>query len=106
MGNYSITNIFTKEPVVIAGAIRSVLYIGVLVGLVFLDDKQLAAIALGLEVLLGLFARQGSTSSSQPTLAVGTAVNAGAAVVASITPPPEPTANVPSTALDPGDGDA
>jgi hypothetical protein len=95
MGNYSITNLFTKEPVVIAGAIRSVLYVLVLLGAVVLQDQQLAAIALGLEVLLGLFARQGSTSTSSPTLTVGTSVNAGSAVVASVVPPPEPTAAVP-----------
>jgi hypothetical protein len=94
IGNYSITNIFTKEPVVIAGAIRSVLYVLVLLSVVVLDDKQLAGIALGLEVLLGLFARQGSTSTNAPVLAVGTPVNAGSAVVASVNPPPGPTANV------------
>jgi hypothetical protein len=94
MGNYSIGNIFTKEPVVIAGAIRSVLYVAILVGIVHLTVEQLAAVALSAEVVLGLFARQGSTSSAQPTLAVGTAVNAGSAVVASVVPPPEPTADV------------
>ena len=87
MGSYSLSNLFTKEPVVIAGAVRSILYVGILVGLVVLDDKQLAGIALALEVVLGLFARQTSTSSSQPTLTVGTSVNAGAAVVASVNPP-------------------
>jgi hypothetical protein len=95
MGNYSISALFTKEPVVIAGAVRSVLYVLVLLGLVAFDDKQLAAIALGLEVVLGLFARQTSTSSSQPTLTVGTPVNAGAAVVASVDPPPPPVASAP-----------
>lgn len=91
MGNYSLTAIFTKEPVVIAGGIRSILYVLVLMGLVILDDKQLAGIALGLELLLGLFARQGSTSTTSPNLTVGTAVNDGAAVVASVNPPPPPT---------------
>ena len=91
MGNYSITAIFTKEPAVIAGAIRSILYVLVLVGLISLGADQLAAIALGLEVVLGLFVRSQSTSTSQPTLAVGTPVNAGSAVVASIDPPPPPT---------------
>lgn len=89
-GNYSLGNLFTKEPVVIAGAVRSVLYVLVLVGLIVLDEKALAAIALGLEVILGLFARTTSTSSTQPTLAVGTPVNAGSAVVASVDPPPPP----------------
>jgi len=92
---YSLTNIFTKEPIVIAGAIRSVLFVLVLLSVVVLDDKQLAGIALALEFVLGLFARAGSTSTSQPTLTVGTSVNAGAAVVASVNPPPEPVASVP-----------
>lgn len=96
MGNYSLTNLFTKEPVVIAGAIRSVLYVAVLGGVLHLTVEQLAAVALAAEVVLGLFARQGSTSSSQPTLAVGTSVNAGSAVVASVVPPPPPTASVPA----------
>ena len=91
MGHYSISAIFTKEPVVLAGAIRSVLYVLVLLSVVALDDKQLAGIALGLEVVLGLFARQGSTSTTSPVLAVNTPVNNGSAVVASIDPPPEPT---------------
>jgi hypothetical protein len=58
MGNYSLANIFLKEPVAIAGAIRSVLYVAVLLSLIALDEKQLAGIALGLELVLGLFARQ------------------------------------------------
>lgn len=89
---YSLGNILTKEPVAIAGAIRSVIYVLVLLGAVVLDAGQLAGIALALEFVLGLFARQGSTSTSQPTLTVGTPVNAGAAVVASVDPPPAPTA--------------
>lgn len=95
MGNYSLTAIFTKEPVVIAGAVRSILWVLVLMGAVVLDEKQLAGIALGLELLLGLFARQTSTSSSQPSLVVGTPVNGGAAVVASIDPPPAPVVTQP-----------
>jgi hypothetical protein len=54
MGNYSITNLFTKEPVVIAGAVRSILYVLVLLGAVALNAEQLAAIAIGLEVVFGL----------------------------------------------------
>ncbi len=92
---YSLGAIFTKQPVVIAGAVRSVLYVLVLLGAVVLDAAQLAGIALALEFVLGLFAHQTSTSTSQPTLTVGTPVNAGAAVVASVNPPPEPTASVP-----------
>jgi predicted Kef-type K+ transport protein len=92
---YSIGNLLSKEPVAIAGALRSILWVGVLMGLVLLDEKQLAGIAIGLELVLGLFARAGSTSTAQPTLSVGTPVNAGSAVVASVNPPPEPTASVP-----------
>lgn len=95
MGNYSLTAIFTKEPVVIAGAVRSVLYVLVLMGLLHLTVEQLAGVALALEVVLGLFARTQSTSSSQPTLVVGTPVNAGAAVVASVDPPPAPVVTQP-----------
>ena len=94
MGNYSFSALFTKEPAVIAGALKSVLWVGVLIGLVSFDDKTLAGIGLVLELILGLFVRSQSTSSSQPTLAVGTTVNAGSAVVASVNPPPEPTATV------------
>ncbi len=74
MGNYSLTAVFTKEPVVIAGAVRSILFVLVLLSVVTLDDKQLAGIALGLELLLGLFARSNSTSTSAPTLTEGTKV--------------------------------
>lgn len=95
MGNYSLTAILTKEPASIAGAVRSVLYVLVLMGIVGLTVEQLAGIALGLEVVLGLFVRSQSTSTSQPTLAVGTAVNGGAAVVASVVPPPPPVAQQP-----------
>lgn len=93
--NYSLTGILTKEPAVISGAVRSVLYVGVLMGIAHLSVEQLAGIALALEIVLGLFTRQTSTSSSQPTLAVGTTVNAGSAVVASIDPPPPPVAAAP-----------
>ena len=95
MGNYDLTAIFTKEPVVIAGAVRSVLFVAVLMGVFVIDEKQIAGIALGLEVLLGLFVRSQSTPKADPTLTVGTSVNAGAAVVASVSPPPEPTVKVP-----------
>src|SRR5688500_7835633 len=74
MGNYSLTNVFNKEPVVIAGALRSILWVAVLMGVVFLDEKQLAGIAIGLEVLLGLFTRQQTTPTAAPTLPLGTPV--------------------------------
>ena len=74
MGNYSLTAIFSKEPVVIAGAIRSILWVLVLLGAILLNAEQLAGIALVLELVLGLFVRSTSTSSSSPTLAEGTTV--------------------------------
>lgn len=90
MGNYSLGNLFTKEPVVIAGAARSVLYVLILVGALHLTVEQLAGIALALELVLGLFARSTTTPTAAPTLPAGTPVNAGAAVVASVDPPPPP----------------
>ena len=61
MGRYSPTEIFQKEPAVISGAIRTVLYGAVILGYVHLTVEQLAGIAVGLEVVLGLFVRQSST---------------------------------------------
>jgi hypothetical protein len=54
---YSLLAILDKEPVVIAGAVRSLLFLAVLMGLIFLDEKQLAGIALAAELVLGLFVR-------------------------------------------------
>lgn len=87
---YDPRNIFNKEPVAIAGAIRSVLFVLVLMGLVALDEKQLAGIALALELVLGLFARQASTPTASPTLASGTEVSVAGSddrVVIAPTPP-------------------
>jgi hypothetical protein len=61
MGKYSPLAIFEKEPAVIAGAIRTVLYGAVILGYVTLTVDQLAGIAIGLELVLGLFVRQSST---------------------------------------------
>ncbi len=58
MARYSPLAILEKEPVVIAGAVRSILFVGVLMSLVVLDEKQLAGIALALELALGLFVRR------------------------------------------------
>jgi hypothetical protein len=88
MGNYSIRNIFTKEPVVIAGAVRSVLFVAVLLGAVILDEKQLAGIAIALELGLGLLSRGASTSTAEPKLQEGTAV-LNPATPGGDTPPPE-----------------
>jgi hypothetical protein len=73
MGIYSLTNLFQKEPVAIASGIRAVLFVAVLFGLA-IDEKQLAAIALAAEVVLGLIARQASTPVAAPTLPLGTPV--------------------------------
>ena len=92
MGIYSPLAIFQKEPAVIAGAVRSIVYVLVLMQAVALTVEQLAGIALGLELLLGLFVRSASTSSTSPSLTVGTSVNAGSAVVASVVPVATPVA--------------
>ena len=52
---YSPRAIFTQQPVAIAGALRSVLFVLILAGLVVMDEKLLSAIALSAEVLLNLF---------------------------------------------------
>lgn len=61
MGIYDPRAIFQKEPAVVAGAIRTVLYGAVILGIVHLTPEQLAAIAIGLEAILGVFVRQSST---------------------------------------------
>jgi len=74
MGRYDLKAVFDKEPAVIAGAIKSVLWVLVLVGLVSIGEQALAAIALTLEIVLSVFVRQNSTSTASPSLALGTAV--------------------------------
>ena len=74
MGNYSIKAIFDKEPVAIAGAVRVLLMTAVLFGLA-IDEKQLAGIALALEIVLTLFVRSQVTPVESPTLPVNTTVN-------------------------------
>jgi hypothetical protein len=49
--------ILNKEPVVIASAVRAVLWALVLLGAITLEEPQLAAIALALEAVLALFTR-------------------------------------------------
>lgn len=71
---YDLKAILDKEPVVIASALRSILFVLVLASILIMDEKMLAAIALGAELLLGLFVRQASTSVSNPTLPAGTEV--------------------------------
>jgi hypothetical protein len=88
MGNYSIGNLFTKEPAAIAGAFRAVLYVLVLAGVLVWDAALLAGVALALEVVLTLFVRQVSTPTAAPTLPVGTLV-ANPAAPNGDTPPPD-----------------
>lgn len=72
---YSLGNFLQREPVAIAGALRSVLWLAVLLGWINgLDEQALAGIALTAEIVLGLFARQASTSTSYPKLKAGTEV--------------------------------
>lgn len=69
MGRYSLLAVFEKEPAVIAGTIKSLLMVGVLVGLLEMDEYALAGIALALELVLTLFVRGAST----PNVNVNTA---------------------------------
>ena len=71
MGIYDPRALFSKEPAVVAGAIRTVLYGAIILGVVHLTAEQLAGIAVGLEVVLGLFVRQSST----PNVKVAEIVN-------------------------------
>ena len=52
---YSPKAILTKQPVAIASAIRAILLVFVLAGVVALDEKLLAGIALAIEIGLSLF---------------------------------------------------
>lgn len=61
---YNLKAILDKQPVAIAGALRSVLFVLVLAGLLVMDEKLLAAIALTAEIVLGLFVWNGSTPNS------------------------------------------
>jgi predicted Kef-type K+ transport protein len=85
---YSLTAILQKEPVAIAGALRSILYVLVLAGVIVWDAALLAGVALTAEIVLGLFVRQNSTSTSAPKLPEGTQVLNPAAPDGD-TPPPD-----------------
>jgi len=74
MGRYSLKAIFDKEPVAIAGAIRGVLWVLVLAGVLVWDAKLLAGVGVALELVLGLLARQAVTPTADPTLAAGTSL--------------------------------
>jgi hypothetical protein len=53
---YAVSEILNKEPVAIAAALKTVLFVAVLFGLA-INEQQLAGIAIALEVVLGLFVR-------------------------------------------------
>lgn len=77
MSRYSLSAILEKEPVAIATAIRTLIWIGVLAG--FLtdppwDERLLAGLALVVELALGLFVRSAVTPIKAPTLQPGTEV--------------------------------
>lgn len=90
---YSITAIFQKQPAVIAGAIRTVLYVLVLAGVLVFGEQLLAGIALAVEVVLTLFVVSTSTPTAAPTLKSGTEVKVqGTTDTVVIAPtPPGPT---------------
>lgn len=52
---YNLKAIFDKQPVAIATALRYLLLAAVLLGLLTLDEKQLAGILIAVEAVLGLF---------------------------------------------------
>lgn len=94
MGRYDPRAIFEKEPAAVAGALRTLLYGAVILGYVTLTVEQLAQIAIGLEVLLGLFVRQSSTPNvtvaeivKTPPTAAGPIAAAEAAGVDTTKPP-------------------
>lgn len=61
---YDFRNILKQQPVAIAGAVKVVLNVLVLTGLVLMDEKLLAGIALALEVILNLFVWNAVTPTS------------------------------------------
>ncbi len=72
---YSIGALLQKEPAAIAAALKSILFVAVLAGLVVIDAEVLAGVALAAELVLSLFVRNVSTSVAQPTLPAGTEVS-------------------------------
>lgn len=71
---YSIKAIFDKQPTEIATAVRTILFVMVLAGVVGFGEQLLAGIALALELVLALFVIRSTTSKSDPTLKSGTTV--------------------------------
>ena len=93
------------QPISIAGALALVLTNIITLFAVLWPNRlppelEVALIAVGNSaILLGalVWAQRRSTSTAKPSLPVGTSVNQGSAVVASVIPPPEPTANAAGT---------
>lgn len=71
---YSLNALLQKQPVVIAGALRSILYVLILAGILHVSSDLLAAIALAAEIVLGLFAYSQVTPTAAPVLEKGTEV--------------------------------
>lgn len=61
---YDLRNLWKQQPVVIAGAVKAVLNVAILLGLLIMDEKTLAGIALALEVILNLFVWNAVTPTS------------------------------------------
>lgn len=59
---YSLKNLWSKEPVAIAEAVRTVLFVAVLLNVLILESAQLAGIALVVSVVLSLFVRSNVTA--------------------------------------------
>jgi hypothetical protein len=61
---YALRSILDKEPVAIASAVKAVVLVLVLFGIVAWTDEQVAGVLVALEVVLGLFVRSKSTPTS------------------------------------------
>lgn len=94
-------NISQNQPVTLWVALGGVLSTGVALAAVLWPQRldpgtQAAIIAFGNAVILAaatIIATSKVTPTGNANLPVGTSVNSGSAVVASVNPPPEPTAN-------------
>lgn len=75
---YNLKAILDKQPVAIASALRSVLFVLVLAGLLVMDEKLLASIALTAEIVLALFVWNGSVPVSTARVNEAQAFAAGA----------------------------
>jgi len=71
---YSLKAILDKEPAAIAEAVRVILPVLILMGVLHLSAEALAGIVLALSAVLTLFVRSASTSKVYPNLPSGTEV--------------------------------